>query len=66
MAVRSLGYAGERELMATTVEVNPGLFVAGMAANAVSGGHRMGPVFGGMLLSGAAAARLVKKKLGVE
>ena len=57
--------AGERELQATTREVYPGLIVAGMAANAVSGGHRMGPVFGGMLLSGAAAAQLVKQKLGI-
>jgi thiamine thiazole synthase len=58
--------AGERELMATTAEVYPGLFVAGMAANAVAGGHRMGPVFGGMLLSGKVAAKLVKEKLGLE
>ena len=57
--------AGERELMETTREVYPGLFVAGMAANAVSGGHRMGPVFGGMMLSGKKAAQLVKEKLGI-
>lgn len=57
--------AGERELMETTREVYPGLFVAGMAANAVSGGHRMGPIFGGMLLSGRAAAQKVKEKLGI-
>jgi thiazole biosynthesis enzyme len=58
--------AGERELLAATREVYPGLFVAGMAANAVAGGHRMGPVFGGMLLSGKAAAKMVKEKLGLE
>jgi thiamine thiazole synthase len=28
-----------------------------MAANAVCGGYRMGPVFGGMLLSGRKVAR---------
>jgi len=57
---------GERELLDTTREVYPGLFVAGMAANAVAGGHRMGPVFGGMMLSGKAAAKLVKERLGIE
>jgi thiamine thiazole synthase len=34
-----------------------------MAANAVAGEHRMGPVFGGMLLSGEYAASLVVKEL---
>jgi thiamine thiazole synthase len=57
--------AGEKELLETTREVFPGLFVAGMAANAVAGGHRMGPVFGGMLLSGKSAAQKVKEKLGI-
>ena len=43
---------GELQTVANTREVYPGLYVSGMAANAVYGGYRMGPVFGGMLLSG--------------
>jgi len=46
-----------------TKEVYPGLFVAGMGANAVYGAPRMGPIFGGMLLSGEKAAKLILKKL---
>jgi len=56
---------GERVLLDTTKEVYPGLIVAGMAANAVAGGHRMGPVFGGMMLSGEKAAQIAFEKLGV-
>ncbi len=48
---------GEQQTVANTRQVYPGLFVSGMAANAVCGGYRMGPVFGGMLLSGEKAAR---------
>ncbi len=40
-----------------TRQVFPGLYVAGMAANAAFGGPRMGPIFGGMLLSGEKVAR---------
>jgi thiamine thiazole synthase len=54
----------EREIMNYTKEVCPGLFVAGMAANAVYGLPRMGPIFGGMLLSGKKAADLIAKELG--
>ncbi len=54
---------GERLLMETTKEVYPGLLVTGMAANAVAGAPRMGPVFGGMMLSGKQAADIAISKL---
>jgi len=52
---------GEREIIENTIEVYPGLMVAGMAANAVLGSPRMGAIFGGMLLSGKLAAELALK-----
>jgi thiamine thiazole synthase len=48
--------SGETQVVENTKEAYPGLFVSGMAANQVFGGHRMGPIFGGMLLSGQKAA----------
>jgi sulfide-dependent adenosine diphosphate thiazole synthase len=56
---------GERTLIENTKEVYPNLFVCGMAANAVYGSPRMGPVFGGMLLSGKKAASLIAEKLNL-
>lgn len=44
-------------------EVYPGLYVTGMAANAVYGSPRMGPIFGGMLLSGEKVAQMLIEKL---
>ncbi|HHY95411.1 MAG TPA: thiazole biosynthesis protein [Firmicutes bacterium] len=49
----------EAATMDNTREVYPGLWVCGMAANAVHGGHRMGPIFGGMLLSGKKVAEAI-------
>lgn len=49
---------GEKEIVANTKEVYPGLLVAGMAVNAVFGFPRMGAIFGGMLISGKKAAEL--------
>ncbi len=46
-----------------TKEVCPGLVVCGMCANAVFGAPRMGPIFGGMLLSGEKAAKLILARL---
>ncbi len=54
---------GEKILLDTTKEIYPGLYVAGMAANACSGGQRMGPIFGGMLLSGEKVAKIIIDKL---
>jgi thiamine thiazole synthase len=51
----------ERKIVENTREVYPGLIVAGMSANAVCGGPRMGPIFGGMLLSGKRAAEVAIK-----
>lgn len=49
---------GEKEIVENTKQVCLGLMVAGMAASAVFGSPRMGPIFGGMLLSGKKAAEL--------
>lgn len=54
---------GEKALLKNTKEIAPGLFVCGMAANAVFGSHRMGPIFGGMLLSGKKVANDIDKLL---
>ena len=64
MGERSLcAIEGERLTVEQTKEVFPGLYVSGMAANGVSGSFRMGPIFGGMLLSGEKAARIIGEAL---
>ena len=55
---------GEQTVVENTGEVFPGLFVTGMAANAVHGAPRMGPIFGGMLLGGEKVARQILEELG--
>jgi len=57
---------GEKEVVANAKEVFPGLFVAGMAANAVFGGHRMGAIFGGMLVSGKKIAGTIARRLALK
>jgi len=58
----------EKMVVKNSRQVYPGLFVCGMAANAVFGSPRMGPIFGGMLLSGEKVAQRIlardKKKNG--
>ncbi|MCE5315710.1 MAG: sulfide-dependent adenosine diphosphate thiazole synthase [Armatimonadota bacterium] len=54
---------GEQGVIEGTREVYPGLIITGMACAQFFGTHRMGPVFGGMLLSGKKAAGLAIEKL---
>ncbi len=53
----------ESVVVENTKEVYPCLYVCGMAANAVYGAPRMGPVFGGMLMSGKKAAEIISAEL---
>jgi thiamine thiazole synthase len=55
--------AGEDEVVKGTKEIYPGLYVCGMAASAVSGTPRMGPIFGGMLMSGKKVAEMIIKRI---
>ncbi|OCC14917.1 Ribose 1,5-bisphosphate or 5-ribose-1,2-cyclic phosphate dehydrogenase [Dissulfuribacter thermophilus] len=53
----------EKAVVTNTKEVYPGLYVCGMATAAVYGGYRMGPIFGGMLMSGKKLAGLLEEAL---
>jgi thiamine thiazole synthase len=48
--------AGEAFVVERAGEVFPGLWISGMSVCATLGGPRMGPIFGGMLLSGKRVA----------
>jgi thiazole biosynthesis enzyme len=50
---------GEAFVVERVAEIFPGLWVTGMAVCAAFGGPRMGPIFGGMLLSGKRVADLI-------
>ncbi len=55
--------SGEAFVVEKVGEVYPGLWVSGMSVCATFGGPRMGPIFGGMLLSGKRVAELVAATL---
>ena len=54
---------GERSIVKNSKEICPGLYACGMCANAVFGGPRMGPIFGGMLLAGKKVAQELLENL---
>lgn len=57
---------GEKMVIENTGKVVEGLYVAGMAVAALYGYPRMGPIFGGMLLSGKRVADIISKDLGAD
>ncbi|MFH1441465.1 MAG: sulfide-dependent adenosine diphosphate thiazole synthase [Candidatus Omnitrophota bacterium] len=56
-------HVAEDIILVNSKEVCPGLYVCGMCANAVYGAPRMGPIFGGMLLSGKKVAADLLRRL---
>ncbi|MCK4901894.1 MAG: thiazole biosynthesis protein [Thermoplasmatales archaeon] len=57
---------GERTVVENTKEIFNNVYVVGMAANAAFGTNRMGPIFGGMLLSGKRLADILIDRLDSE
>ena len=55
--------SSEDQLVERTGKIFPGLYVTGMAVSTAYGIPRMGPTFGGMLVSGRKVAGLIDKEL---
>lgn len=53
--------AGEAFVVDRVAEIYPGAWVTGMSVSATFGGPRMGPIFGGMLLSGRKVAERIQQ-----
>ena len=66
--LRGMGFMdaprGEAEVVEASGKVVEGLYVAGMAASELKGIPRMGPILGGMILSGLRVASLIEGDLG--
>jgi len=54
---------GEKTVVENTREIFNNVYVVGMAVNAAFGTNRMGPIFGGMLLSGKKLAEILINRL---
>jgi thiamine thiazole synthase len=57
--------SGEAFVVEKTGQIYPGTWICGMSVCATYGGPRMGPIFGGMLLSGKRLAELIAASLGL-
>ncbi|MBI5573669.1 MAG: thiazole biosynthesis protein [Elusimicrobia bacterium] len=54
---------GEKKILENTKEIYPGVYSCGMCCNAIFGDQRMGPIFGGMLMSGKKVAEIISDRI---
>ena len=59
-------HEAEKMVVENTKEIYPGLIISGMSVASTYGTPRMGPIFGGMILSGKKAAELVLERLDIR